>query len=364
MEDLRDLARLLDEGKISQTEYDVVKTELLEAPADDWSVAQAISGSLPAASSNGASTTGSHESPIESAPKEEKSLPEETELVPESEESVPEDEPPATPASEESSGDESPADAKPKTPADWIEFVKQIQPFYWVAAAATVISLFYGWVFVPVAWVTAVIGAIALVAKKTGAGRWMAWVALIIGLVLSLSNIVFADTPVTVDSNPSTALASGTETLAEIPVGSLGVSLEDLPERWNALDQPPYLLAGITTTPEPGPLDSFVYRFDGGAVLAGAYNQSDDFIYALMARAGMGHELAREMYVHLCYLLYPGTQDCFDSYVENSGVFGKPDEELENAAHESSWDFEGNEWRLDIANGVQTLRVLGPQQQG
>ena len=36
LEDLRDLARMLDEGKISQSEYDIVKTELIQAPAEEW----------------------------------------------------------------------------------------------------------------------------------------------------------------------------------------------------------------------------------------------------------------------------------------------------------------------------------------
>ena len=38
VEDLRDLAQMLDEGKITQSEYDLVKKELLEAPADDWEI--------------------------------------------------------------------------------------------------------------------------------------------------------------------------------------------------------------------------------------------------------------------------------------------------------------------------------------
>jgi hypothetical protein len=36
LEDLRDLARMLDEGKISRGEYDIVKTELIQAPAEEW----------------------------------------------------------------------------------------------------------------------------------------------------------------------------------------------------------------------------------------------------------------------------------------------------------------------------------------
>lgn len=36
LEDLRDLARMLDEGKISRGEDDIVKTELIQAPLEEW----------------------------------------------------------------------------------------------------------------------------------------------------------------------------------------------------------------------------------------------------------------------------------------------------------------------------------------
>ena len=36
VEDLLNLAKMLDEGKVSQEEYEVVKAELLAAPAEEW----------------------------------------------------------------------------------------------------------------------------------------------------------------------------------------------------------------------------------------------------------------------------------------------------------------------------------------
>jgi hypothetical protein len=36
LEDLRDLAVMLDEGKVTQEEYDIVKAELLDAPGEEW----------------------------------------------------------------------------------------------------------------------------------------------------------------------------------------------------------------------------------------------------------------------------------------------------------------------------------------
>jgi len=190
----------------------------------------------------------------------------------------------------------------------------------------------------------------------------MSWTGVAVGLSFSIIAL-FDSGGTTVDAAP-TPSPSGPAQLAEIPVGSLGVRFEDLEEGWNALDDPPFILRGISTTPEGGPLDSFLYRFDGGAVLAGAYDPGDGFVYALMARAGLGHEAASSMYVHLCYLLYPGTQECFDAYVDESGVFGRTVEELSASDHRASWSFEGNEWRVEIADDVQTIRVLGPVETG
>ncbi|HEX5696955.1 MAG TPA: SHOCT domain-containing protein [Acidimicrobiia bacterium] len=326
VEDLRDLARLLDEGKVSQSEYEAVKSEILAASPDEWA-SPSPTDARHAAPSNGSPSNGAHEK-------------------------VEVDQPEV---------DGEPVDPESKPGAPWVVFVKEIPPIYWAAMAAIVATFLFGGASTPIAWVTAGVSGVALVTRKTKNGRWMAWAGVVVGLLFSVSNVVFADQPRTVDASPPSTAVPAPETLPEIPVGSLGIRFEELSERWNALEEPPYLLKGISTTPEAGPLDSFTYRFDGGAVLAGAYNPSDQYIYALMAKASLQHELATGMYVHLCHLLYPGTHECFDAYVEESGVFGKTADELADGEHNALWLFEGNEWRLDIADGVQTMRVLGPQ---
>jgi len=326
LEDLRGLAQLLDDGKITQREFEVIKTEILEASPEEWATPDPVTVA-PANGVTKAHLNGSVPTKIEQ---------EEDEALPE---------------------------PKPTAPPDWLVFVKQIPAAYWVAMAATVFTVLYGGSFAPIAWVTAGLGIVGLLTKKVENGRWMAWTGLAAGVLFSLVAIFFSGETPSVDVVP-TAEASGPEVLAEIPVGSLGVRLPDLQEGWNALDEPPYILKGISTTPEAGPLDSFIYRFDGGAVLAGAYNPSDDYIYAPMGKAGVRHEASSSMYLHLCYLLYPGTQECFDAYVEESGVFGKTTDELAEADHFASWVFGGNEWRLEVADDIQTLRVLGLQQAG
>lgn len=315
LEDLRDLAQLLDEGKISQQEFEVVKTELLEASPEEWAELESSPELSSTADSNG------------------------------------------------SSSDAEPTEDSSAAELDWLTFVRQIPTVYWVSAALSVLVGFYGGRFPPVAWVAAASSSGALVMRKEQNGRWMAWTGLGLGIVFSLLGILTSGTTA-VEAGPLPASATGPQPLTEIPVGSLAVRFADIQQGWNAIDDPPYVLKGISTTPEAGPLDSFIYRFDGGAVLAGAYNPSDGYVYALMAKSGIFHDSVSTMYVHLCYLLYPGTQECFDAYVEESGVFGRPVEDLEGIDHHSSWRFDGNEWRLDIVDDVQTIRVLGPQEAG
>ncbi|MDP9494838.1 MAG: SHOCT domain-containing protein [Actinomycetota bacterium] len=270
LEDLRELAQLLDEGKITQWEFEVVKTELLEAPIEEWADHQ-----------DGDS------------------------------------EPVAHPAIPEEDRQE-----EPKPAADWMAYAKQIPPLYWAS-----------------------IGCV-----------------LVVGVVVAM--IISSGSADSVD--PQALADSSAESLSDEPptnpVGSLGVEFADLTEGWNALPDPPFILKGITTSPEVGALDSFVYRFDDAALLAGAYNPSDGFVYALMARVGIRHESRSNVSLHLCYLLYPGTQDCLDTYMEMSGVYGKTPEELAEADHFSSWVFLDNEWRVEVVNEIETIRVLGPLQ--
>lgn len=323
LEDLRDLAQLLDDGKISQSEYELVKKEILEAPSEEWSGNP--TSEVPTAESNGPHSVGAHEKSLDAAPVAEVT-----------------------------------DDAPPATQPEWIRFVRRTPAIYWAGIGASVITVLLGGSFAPVAWATVVLGGVGIVTKKTRDGRWMSWTAIGLGVVFSMVGLYFSGEGRI--ASPIAVSAAGPEPSAEIPDESLGVRFAELPDRWNALDKPPYLLKGISTTPEPGPFDSFTYRFDGGSVLAGAYNPSDDFVYALMVRAGVQHEASQTMYVHLCYLLYPGTQECFDSYVKESGIFGKDREDLIGSDHFSSWQFDGNEWLLEIVDNIQTMRVLSPRQ--
>jgi hypothetical protein len=319
LEDLRGLAQLLDQGKISQREYEVIKVEILEAPPDEWAT--------PAA-------------PAEISPNGETAA-----------------------AADAVTGDE-PAEEPLTAITDWVEKAKQVPSIYWAAFGASALTLLLGAAFEPLSWVTAVLGAVALGTNKTRIGRWMAWGAVAFGVAFALANMALSGQGAAANQSEAALSEPGAGVTAEPPEGSLGIRLDDLQQGWNALDQPPLITGGLTTTPESGPLHSFLYRFDGSALVAGAYSPSDEHVYALMVRAGIHHESISNMYIHVCYLLHPGSQGCLDAFVDEGDVFGKSMAEFAGLSHFATWEFEGREWRLEIENDVETIRVLGSQDLG
>ena len=245
---------MLDEGKISQSEYDIVKTEILEAPAEEWE------------------------------PTVDLALPDE---------------------SEDGNRDDEPG-------AGWRVAFARIPTIYRVAAAGAVLVLVVGFMFS---------------GNGDAAGSVTAHRASV------------ASTP----SGPAPE--------------SLGIALDDLTAGWNAVPDPPLIAGGVMTSPETGPLDSFLHNFDGSAVLAGAYDPSDGSVYALMAKTSLHNEAVSSLYVHLCYLLHPGSQECLDTFVEESGMFGLAHADLAGTEQAAEWEFAGHRWQLEIAGDVETIRV-------
>ncbi len=141
--------------------------------------------------------------------------------------------------------------------------------------------------------------------------------------------------------------------------GSLGIRLPDLAEGWNAMTDPPLITGGIMTSPEPGQLDSFLHRFDASSVVAGAYDPIDGSVYAVMVRADLLDESVANLYIHLCYLLHPGSQECLDAFIEAADLFGQAHADLVGTEQSAVWEFEGHSWRVDIADDVETIRVQG-----
>lgn len=148
------------------------------------------------------------------------------------------------------------------------------------------------------------------------------------------------------------------ETL-EPPADTLGIHFDDVRDRWNSLEQPPSLTTQLRKLSETGPLDSFLHRFDATTELAGAYRDQDDYLVALMVRTDVDNPSASSIYLHLCHMIHPFSPDCIDSY-QTLGLGGQTLEALASGGHEASWDLQGNEWRLSIAGGELTMRVLAP----
>ena len=137
----------------------------------------------------------------------------------------------------------------------------------------------------------------------------------------------------------------------------MGFRLDDLADGWNDVADPPLITGGVTTAPEPGRLDSFVYRFDRGSFVAGAYDPSDGSVYALMTQSEIDDPSVSNLCVHLCYLLHPGSQGCLDTFIEETGMFGKVPADFAGAEHSAKWDFEEHGWQLDIVDDAETIRV-------
>jgi hypothetical protein len=269
IEDLRDLARMLDEGKISQREYDIVKADLIRAPAEEWLTE--------AATSRPAST-------------------EEVEV------------------------------------ADYLPDEDEIEP---AGRLATIRDI-------PAAYRAALVGAV---------------------LVLVVGGFIASRG----DASGTVAAATGSQaatTPSLPPEESIGITLDQLVEAWNAVEHPPTISGGITTSPEPGRLDSFLYRFNDSAMLAGAHDPADGHVYALMIRANLHYESVSNLYVHLCYLLHPGSQACLDTFIEETGMFGRTTADLIGTERSAAWAFEGHDWQFDIAADAETIRVQGYPESG
>lgn len=264
IEDLRDLARMLDEGKISQREYDIVKADLLRAPAEEWLAEPATS---------------------------------------------------------------QPAFTEERAEGDDLPDGEEVEP---TGLLATIRDI-------PVAYRAAMVGAV---------------------LVLVVSGFIASRS----DASGAVAAPTGSQAAtvpAVPPEESIGITLDQLVESWNAVEHPPTISGGITTSPEPGPLDSFLHRFNDSAFLAGAYDPSTGYVSALMASASLHYEAVSNVYVHLCYLLHPGSQPCLEMFIEETGRFGKSPADLIGTEQVADWEFEDKTWRFEIADDVETIRIQG-----
>lgn len=140
--------------------------------------------------------------------------------------------------------------------------------------------------------------------------------------------------------------------------GSLGIYMGQLTEAWNTVDGPPLISRGLTRHNEIGEYDSFIYRFGEWGRLAGAYDPGNEALYALVATAQFSGAGADQLYLHLCFVVAPYSQECIESY-NNQGLDGGTLEAFANTSRQSEWTLGEHVWRLQIDRNVLTIRVYG-----
>ena len=160
------------------------------------------------------------------------------------------------------------------------------------------------------------------------------------------------------DQTP-TAASGGTTpapTVIEPVPGSLGMYLDDIPERWNTVSNPPEITHDFTKYAESGDYDSFIYRFGDWGRLAGAYDRSNDAVYGLLATGQLANPATADLYLHMCHLVAPFSQECHNAYFEN-GLAGETLSDFGDLTHTADWQLGEHSWSVEIQGNVLIIRV-------
>jgi hypothetical protein len=206
-------------------------------------------------------------------------------------------------------------------------------------------------------WLAAVLGVIALAATLFEKGIWVS-AAAGVGLGVFLITSLTGGT-----ANPDSNVAPVVDTApaAREPVaGSLGMYVEDLPELWNTVSDPPEIRGAFTRYTESGEYDSFLYRFGEWGRFAGAYDRENDAVYALAASGQFQNSAAADLYLHVCYIVEPFSQECIEAYFAQ-GLEGGVLDDYIDGSRDASWQLGENTWSVEIEGNVLTLRVLSPE---
>lgn len=314
LEQLAALSQLKDQGRITDKEYEDLEREILE-----------FAGVLP--------------------PREEKQPAEESSQQP-----MPDEAPSQGTVEEEREEKES---------GQWLALHDNVSPVYLGALVFTSAVLVLVATMGLLPWLVSIIGIVALLATMVRGGSWVAiggGVALILVWAASLFGGFGSSEP----DEPSTGAPISQTEPDPAPSGSLGVDLGELAELWNGVDEAPSITKGFVRNTESGDYDSFIYRFDDWGRLAGAYDPSDDFVYALLATGVFSQEATSQLYLHLCFVVHPYSQECIDRYFED-GLSGGSLADFDGVAHEAEWQIEDKTWRLSTEGNVLTIRVLGEE---
>ena len=172
----------------------------------------------------------------------------------------------------------------------------------------------------------------------------------LIGFVVSLGDTP-ASPPVATVANPIPQ-----EPVEEIP-GSLGIHMDEVTDAWNTLEGEPRITKGLTRYNETGEYDTFIYRFGEWGRLAGAFDPDNEALYAVLAAGWLTEAPTSQLYLRLCFMVAPYSQECVDSYFEQ-GLGETALEDLERP-YRSEWKVAEHTWRLEIEENLLTIRVFG-----
>jgi hypothetical protein len=163
------------------------------------------------------------------------------------------------------------------------------------------------------------------------------------------------------DSSKPAPVATGTippqDPYPPIP-GSLGIYMDQVSTLWNTVDGPPRITRGLTRHNEIGEFDTFIYRFGDWGSLAGAFDPDTEAVYALLATGSFTQPATAQLYVHVCFLVAPYSQECIDAYHEQGLAEGTL-EDFVDIAHEAEWALGDETWRLQIGQNLMAIRVYG-----
>lgn len=270
----------------------------------------------------------------------------------ESDETVPDD--PSTTLSPPPPSDD---ETQEKKGEPWAPVMRRdVSPVYLVVLVIAAAVLLLASSLGLLSWLLSTIAILALGATLVEGGSWVtmagavAIVAILIGGAFGGSNNQSADQSVIQGSTPAAP--------PPVVAGSLGIYLQDLTDLWNTVTEEPNITRGFVHNTEPGQYDSFIYRFGDWGRLAGAYDPANDALYALLATGQFSDAATAQLYLHLCFALQPYSQECIDSYFEQ-GLEDGTLADFVNIDHHAEWQIEDQTWQVDIESNVLTIRVLG-----
>lgn len=182
--------------------------------------------------------------------------------------------------------------------------------------------------------------------------------ALLVGAFFLVSVVSAISGP----SQPTPAVSVAPIQTSDDPVapiaGSLGIYMDQVTELWNTVEAPPTINRGLIRQNEIGEYDTFVYRFGDGAQVAGAYGPDNDALYALLVSGPFDYPGTAQLYLHVCYMVAPFSQDCIDSYFEQ-GLAGGTLDDFTDSVHQAEWVLGEHTWRLEIGQNLLAIRVYG-----